>query len=452
MDWSQLLSDRRFTGSLTGKAPAGESESISVFQKDAERILYSTAFRRLQGKTQVHPFPIFDYLRTRLTHTVEVAHVGRVIATDAAKVLQRKHSEINPIDCGDIVYSACLAHDLGNPPFGHVGEYAIQSWFEERSETDSCVKEVLDDPSQRNDFLHFDGNAQGFRIVTRLTGWRDRGGLQLSNAAIGAFSKYPYASIHSRDDKKKFGFMHEDRGYAEQVYEALGLIKRDDGRYCRHPLAFIVEAADDICYLTTDVEDAFRMNHISFTTATNILEKICRKGGKMGRYEQLNEHEEQDQIAYLRSGAISALMEAAVENFVQQADEMLKGNFSGSLVETPEFTGYIAEIRDLCRKKIYTERRKVETEAAGIDVVMTLMNNFGSMISKLKTSGESKLNVKEAHYFNLFPDYTRGKLLSATPYQCYLYLTDYVSGMTDRYALDLYSKITGVSPSIGKMG
>ncbi|MFY9827700.1 MAG: dNTP triphosphohydrolase [Rhodoplanes sp.] len=257
---------------------------ISVFQKDAQRIIYSTQFRRLQGKTQVHPFPVYDYLRTRLTHTIEVGNVGRIIANQIEKELARQ-GDLEYASCfGDITYAACLAHDLGNPPFGHVGEYAIQCWFSEMQTKSSIVAEVLSDEGAKNDFLHFDGNAQGFRILTRLAGSRDEGGLRLANATIASFCKYPYSSKYSTASKKKFGFYLEESSYADQIFQSLGMIKDGTAVYKRHPFAFITEAADDICYLTTDIDDAVRTGHVSFNTAEPLLVDICKKGDFLGRY------------------------------------------------------------------------------------------------------------------------------------------------------------------------
>lgn len=454
MEWEGLLSSRRFSGvTLEPIAPDVLEPHISVFQKDAERIIYSTPFRRLQGKTQVHPLPVYDYLRTRLTHTIEVANVGRIIANEIGKNFQNKNKYCDPIVFGDIVYAACLAHDVGNPPFGHVGEYAIQTWFREQRELkNEVVSDVLANNSYKNDFLHFDGNAQGFRILTRLTGWRHMGGLRLAHATMGAFSKYPYGSDLSSEEKKKFGFMHAERAFAEGIFDDLGISKLKSGKYARHPFAFIVEAADDICYLTTDIEDAFRTKHLAFITAENQLRNIAKKGRFADRYGELNDSEEQDKIAYLRSGAVSALIIAAVNEFINNEESFLDGSRTAPLVETPEYKPHIDAIRNLCENNIYKERRKIETESAGVHIVLHLLNCFGGMICRYRELGdEKKLNIRDQHYLYIMPDYARERLKTANRYDSLLILVDFISGMTDRYALDLFAKISGTSPTIGRM-
>jgi dGTPase len=229
MDWKALMSSERYTANAPYEPP--KNRPMTQFQLDAEKIIYTSVFRRLQGKTQVYPLPIYDYLRTRLTHTNEVAFVGKVIARNIGKRLDKGDlGDVEPEDLSDVVYAACLAHDLGNPPFGHIGEDAIRTWFSRRTpesgstEGRLCPQEfttVLSDPRRKNDFMHFDGNAQGFRIMTRLSSWRDEGGMRLTYALLGAFSKYPFSSERSEPDKKKFGFMKDDETAADKIFTAL---------------------------------------------------------------------------------------------------------------------------------------------------------------------------------------------------------------------------------------
>ena len=451
MKWPSLLSQKRFSGSHVNNVESDHRATLSEFQRDAEHILYSTAFRRLQGKTQVHPFPVFDYLRTRLTHTIEVAYVGRAIALAAARLLQKNDETIVVEDFGDIAQAACLAHDLGNPPFGHVGEYAIQTWFEENREKNPVIKAVLDEASFKSDFLNFDGNAQGFRIITRLAGRRDSGGLQLTYATIAASAKYPFHSSGHPSGKKKFGFMYADRDSAKSIFEGTGLIKLAEYRYARHPIAYIAEAADDICYLTTDIEDAFRMKHITFTTAEEHLIGICRAGNTLGLYDSLREEEAQDRIAYLRSRAVLALIDSAVDTFVKGIDTILEGKPFHALIENKVYKALVKKIRNVCEAEIYQQERKLETESAGINVIMHLMDSFGTMVTNLSNSSHDKLNVRDAHFYNLLPKDVRRRLDDGTDYERCVALVDYISGMTDRYALDLFNKIAGVSPAIGRM-
>jgi dGTPase len=448
MEWAKLLNACRYSSGIT--APTPES-SASAFREDAARILYSTPFRRLQGKTQVHPLPRFDYLRTRLTHTIEVAHVGRMIATECArKLIDMEQRDIDPIVFGDIVYSACLAHDVGNPPFGHIGEYAIQTWFEKKlSENFPVLIDTLKDDNFRNDFLHFDGNAQGFRILTRLSGWRTSGGLQLTYATLGAFSKYPYASKLST--KKKFGYMHEDSEAARKTFSSLGLIL-DHGKYCRHPLAFIVEAADDICYLTTDIEDACRLKLVNFPAAETLLRIIAETGGHIPKYNELSTASPEDRIAYLRAGAVSSLADAAVKCFSENINPILEARFTEPLVARSKYKNNVEDIRSECNKTIYKSEAKLSVEAAGFNMIMQLMDLFGSMIEQfIVKKGASDLDMRSDGLFYLLPLELRECLQPADPYASFLVLVDFVSGMTDRYVLDIYQRLTGTSVSLGRM-
>jgi len=447
MEWGSLLTKER---SLSGDVGTIKGNDPLAFQKDAQRILYSSPFRRLQGKTQVHPLPKFDYLRTRLTHSLEVAHVGKLIASECGEAMSQSGStEISPTDLSDIVYAACLAHDVGNPPFGHIGEFAIQTWFA-RCELKS-VKTIKDDSSTRKqDFLFFDGNAQGFRVLTRLSGWRDDGGLQLSYATLGAFSKYPFSSKLASSDKRKFGYMSDDHEIAEKVFGGLGLIK-DGERYCRHPLAFIVEAADDICYLTTDIEDAYRVDLLQFPSAESLLRDIAETGGKVGRYQELNNAPQQDRVAYLRSRAILALVDACVKCFSEKKDSILEGKFNSDLLSISKYNKNVSEIKFACEKTIYKEENKLRTEAAGYNMIMVLMDMFGGMIDQYVQNGLDKLDMRNTALHDLLPEEFRIRLCKGDPYRSFLVLVDYISGMTDRFVLDTYQRLTGSSVVLGKM-
>ena len=408
MDWDQLLSEHRYDPtSRDGPASKHGSSPMSGFQEDANRIIHSTPFRRLQGKTQVHPFPTYDYLRTRLTHTSEVAHVGRVIATAALK----DHIP-NPGIVGDVVYAACLAHDLGNPPFGHIGEHAIHTWFQKLQETERFRPLFVD--KRFSDFLNFDGNAQGFRILTRLTGWRGRGGLQLSYATLGAFSKYPYSSGYIQQTakkKKKFGFLYQDKSAASKIYTALGMMAKEpkahdtELAFERHPLAYIVEAADDICYLTTDIEDAGRMDLLDFDECEKLLRNIAEARRHMPRYNQIPKAKEytQDRLKYLRAAAASAMIDAAIECFQERQGDILRGGFRQNLLDATNFAGSIKAIRDACEKTIYTERKKLQLEAAGFSIIIAIMDLYGLMLLQLVEGGEESLDMRERGLYQLLP-------------------------------------------------
>jgi dGTPase len=463
MTWEKLLSGRRYR-----EAPSTvENSEVNVFQEDASRILNSTPFRRLQGKTQVHPFPPFDYLRTRLTHSIEVAHVGRVIATGAMRQLPRLPKKFKASMAGDIVSAACLAHDLGNPPFGHIGEYAIQTWFARLNEVKhpseeiaDLVAELLADP-RTDDFRNFDGNAQGFRILTRLTGWRDRGGLQLSNATMGAFAKYPRSS-RKAGKKRKFGYFSDDKSAATSIYGALEMlqipeydadrqpIEPRDPAYRRHPFAYIVEAADDISYLTSDIEDAGRMKLLSFDDCEQLLRSIADTKGHLPRYTEIPRANAQDRLKYLRAAAVSTLIDRAVECFCDREEDLLSGGFGENLFNATGFASDVAAIRRACEESIYNEGGKLQLEAAGFDIIMKVMDLYGGMMLQYVADPE-KLDLRERGLFALLPPDSKEMLIGADVYKAMLVLVDYVSGMTDRFIPDLYQKLTGTNPTIGRM-
>ena len=258
MDWTQLLSNKRF-----GKTSASQvTPSRSPFHQDYDRVVFSSAFRRLQDKTQVFPLAKSDYVRTRLTHSLEASCVGRSLGMEVGLRLKRLPKGVDTSGLGMIVSTACLAHDIGNPPFGHAGEQAISQWFRDKGKEFLCPLTE----QQKRDFLNFEGNAQGFRILTRLQHPGNNGGLQLTYATLSAFSKYPTSSIavskengNSSVARKKHGFFAADKQAFSQVAKTVGLIPSDrEESWCRHPLAFLVEAADDICYSIIDLEDGVR--------------------------------------------------------------------------------------------------------------------------------------------------------------------------------------------------
>jgi dGTPase len=447
MQWDKLLSKKRYFGPVEGEIEI--SRPVSEFQLDAERILYTSSFRRLQGKTQVYPLPIYDYLRTRLTHTNEVSFVGKVIARNVANGLRDFNPEWQQ-DVVDIVYAACLAHDLGNPPFGHIGEDAIQTWFRRQIENNSSFKKVLEKEEQKSDFLSFDGNAQSFRIATRLSSHRERGGMRLSYATLGAFSKYPWGSAKADKDKKKFGYMYADRGAAEEIYDALGM--KVDDKHERHPLAYIVEAADDVSYLTTDIDDAHRMKRINLEFAEGLLLPICKIGGYANAYEPVMAMEEQDRVSFLRSCASAALIKGVIAAFKKNEDGIMNGTFQGNLIQASDFAVHAKTIREACTDKIYTEPNKIQIEAAGFHIILKLMDIFGEMIANLHSVGEeNKLDRKDKNLIMLLPKESRLEIRPMDMYKNMLILVDYISGMTDRFALDLHQRLTGTSPALGRM-
>ena len=406
-------------------------------------------------------------MRTRLTHSYEVANIGRIIgAAIGSFVKQRDPGDVSnnltAEDFGEVVSAACLAHDIGNPPFGHIGEFAIRSWFRHNLEEETCeklCKLAADKPEMAEDFLWFDGNAQGFRILTKLQGWRHKGGLQLTYATLGTLCKYPVISSASTDagyKRGKFSFMSSATDVAKKVFTGLG-IQREPGAkviYARHPLSFLMEAADDIAYLTTDVEDGFKAQLISFENARKLLKPIGEAKNHLPRYGEIKaKKNKQDKIAYLRAGAISSLMELTIEEFIKQYDEIMAGEQSNSLLESADIGSRCARIRSHCEKHLYTGQQKIRKEAAGYSVIFGLLDLFGGMFSRLlKADGRlSELNMIDQNLFNLLPEDDGFENLGHSTYETYAYLVDYVSGMTDQFALELFQKLSGHSPTMTRM-
>ncbi len=435
MDWRRLMSPRRLTGEA-GRAETYE-EVRSPFQKDADRVIYSAAFRRLQDKTQVYPFPGSDFVRTRLTHSLEVASVGRSLGTYIGRHVLARHGPLEPAgyrlsqeDFGEAVAAACLAHDIGNPPFGHAGEDAIRHWF--RNEGAAALEGVT--PAERLDLENFEGNAQGFRILTRLQAWRERGGLRLSVATLGAFSKYPNAAAGQR----KFGFFQDDAETFAAVADALGLAPRGDATaaWCRHPLAFLAEAADDICYNVVDLEDGAKAGKIKFNEAEELLRAVS--GSELPHYHDLNE--EMDRLGYLRAKSIGALVEDAKQVFLDNEADILDGRIEGGLLDRVPSRATLEQIGVLCDERLFNDPAKLESELGGFEVVRGLMQIFGEALMAYQARGREHLPPRYRRLLRILPEAP-----AASHYGRLLRLTDYVSGMTDRFAVGRFRRLKGLS-------
>ena len=343
MIWPQLLCDGRLN-----RPGAEKPKGRSRFQQDLDRIVFSAAFRRLAHKTQVHPLAQNDHVHTRLTHSIEVASVGRSLGTIVGAHVAPKldDPQISSDTFGYIVQAACLAHDIGNPPFGHSGEDAISEWFLDYFKGLGDGKSGLEQ-WQETDFLNFDGNAQGFRMLTQLENHKWNGGLQLTYAVLGAYSKYTQSSKkHPLPSSpyigcNKIGFFHSEEDYFESVARAVGLICRDN-YWCRHPLAFLVEAADDICYSVIDIEDGFRLKYLDFSAAREILAPIA--GDNITLTQGMNPDEK---IAKYRAVAIGELTESVAKAFLENESCLLDGTFNDDLISR---TPYQAEIERACMK------------------------------------------------------------------------------------------------------
>ncbi|BDV33948.1 dGTP triphosphohydrolase [Methylocystis iwaonis] len=423
MDWAQLLSEARF------KAPRQAEGQRSPFQRDADRIIFSAAFRRLQDKTQVHPFPDSDYVRRRLTHSLEVSSVGRSLGTHLGYFLLRSDRTLSPtlpFDLGQIVANACLAHDIGNPPFGHAGEKAIGSWF--KDELPSGLKKDLSE-QQRNDLEKFEGNAQGFRLLTRLQDFRDEGGIRLTYATLATFTKYPTTSIETETNgyigAKKHGFFSDDVPYFADIADTVGLPMYARG-WRRHPLVFLMEAADDICYRVIDVEDAFKLGRLSFREAEELL------GAIVPSYARSDQWGEDDTISWLRAKAIGALIEQVRESVESNLPALMSGDFSEPLIDCISAASAVETAYAAVKKHVFGWDRIVSAEIAGAQMITDVLQKLVFAIEAPGSYRNAMLLKIVPHYDDAAPTYT--KILA---------VTDFLAGMTDTYLRRIHGRVTG---------
>lgn len=440
MTWRTLLSAKR-KGQRNGVAA---EVSRSAFEQDYDRIIFSHPFRRLQDKTQVHPLPEHDFVHTRLTHSLEVSSVGRSLGKRAGEAILERHpelkSEFTLYDFGSIVAAAALAHDLGNPPFGHAGEDAISDFFLHHPGGQRFQSQVTE--KEWSDLTHFEGNAQGFRLLNK-----EQYGLRLTYASLGAFTKYPCPSHfperdRSRKSQKKFGFFQSEKEAFTDVAGDLGLIQTHEASWCRHPLAFLVEAADDICYSIIDLEDGCRLGLVSFDDTVELLSGILRS--KLDREKLADKRNLNEKLGILRAMAIGELIDACTEVFLEHESEMIDGKFDQALTDLSKFAGPLKEISRVSIEAIYHARHVVEIEASGHQVLPGLMEEFTEAGLHLLQGRHSR----KYHNLSLLLPADIASSITSTDDNAYGMLRsiiDFVSGLTDRHALSLYRKIKGIS-------
>ncbi|MDR2389088.1 MAG: dNTP triphosphohydrolase [Tannerellaceae bacterium] len=433
MNWNQLLSGKR----LGMEEYAERRHERSEFQRDYDRLIFSSPFRRLQNKTQVFPLPGSIFVHNRLTHSLEVSCVGRSLGHNVAKELMRKYPDphIHFPEMGSIVSAACLAHDMGNPPFGHSGERAISAYFSEGNGK-SLREKVCEEGQRWEDFMHFEGNANTMRLLTHRFVGRRKGGLALTYSTLASVVKYPYGSIFSPNGK--FGFFQTEEATYRQIAEELG-IKPVFGGFARHPLVYLVEAADDICYQIMDIEDACKLRILTVGETQELLLNFFR-GARRERTLSIMEKvdDTNEQIAYLRSGVIGILVEECSRVFLEQEGRILEGEFEGPLmhgIDAPLHAAYMDCSNMACRK-IYCAREVLDVELAGYRIFSRLIDILTEAVMTPGHAYSRLLLQRIPEQYDTRAPGAYGKI------QCVL---DYISGMTDVYALDLYRKITGMS-------
>ncbi|MFC6592080.1 dGTP triphosphohydrolase [Deinococcus lacus] len=464
--WNQLLSHKRLHGSPHEERPLHSPDTgRSEFDADYGRLIFSSAFRRLQDKTQVFPLAKSDYTRTRLTHSLEVANVGRGLGKTFGRLLSERGelpAHLSPEDIGTLVSVACLAHDIGNPPFGHSGESAIQEWAGRHAQ---ALRGELTE-AEYGDIARFEGNAQSFRIMARLWDRERPGGARLTLASYGALLKYPQGSAHERVKadcaRKKFNYVQADAELAETVRGGLGLTLHEEGRFARHPLVYLMEAADDICYRVVDLEDAEEAGLISRERLAELLKPLLPDYLQGKSPEELGRRS----ISELRAGAIGTLMAAAMQVAAAHLDELREGTYPHALIDavqevSPEYSAAFEALGAEAKSKVYTDERVLQVEFAGFKVIGGLLDEFLEALpptlsdtEKLSASGEKLLKLFPRKYLMVRPDAAFRQQVAdlpatdavrlLTPYERVLAMTDYVSGMTDSYALNLWRVLTGV--------
>ncbi|MDX1606091.1 MAG: deoxyguanosinetriphosphate triphosphohydrolase [Candidatus Competibacterales bacterium] len=435
--WSRLLSRVRLGRDEQPRADTARTD----FQRDFDRIVFSSAFRRLQDKTQVFPLAQNDYVRTRLTHSLEASSVGRTLGTRVGEVLIRRYAldDVYPQDFGAVVAAACLAHDIGNPPFGHAGEDAIRSWFHESGLGRDVLARLA--PAERRDLAAFEGNAQGFRLLTRLQSAANAGGLQLTCATLGAFSKYPCDSGAEATGFRKFGYFQAERELFAQLAARLNLLQVSDGAWRRHPLAYLVEAADDICYRIVDIEDAHRLRQLDYPEARALLLPLAGGAAVADRLEAIATPKER--IEFLRAKAIGAMVDEACHCFLAHEPDLLAGDFEGELLDRIPSADALRTLRERAEERVYVARPVVEIGAAGFGVLAALMEGFVAAVDDVAARGTGA-TPRNRMLSRLIPaQFLAGE--GASLYEHVLGVTDFVSGMTDSYAVALYRKLQGIS-------
>ena len=444
MNWEQLLSLKR-QGDTSKRLRKEQDDTRLGFEVDYDRIIFSAAFRSLQDKTQVIPLSKTDFVHTRLTHSLEVSVVGRSIGRLVGKKIIEKYPNLKEVhgfhmnDFGAIVAAASLAHDIGNPPFGHSGEKAIGEYFSIGN--GKQYKEHLTD-KQWQDLIDFEGNANGFSV---LTGSRPgiEGGLRISYATLGTFMKYPKESLPKKPTKniadKKYGFFQSDKVFFQEVAEELGLISNKTGKdigFERHPLAYLVEAADDICYTIIDFEDGINLGLVSEDYALEYLIKLVKDTIDTAKYKTLITRE--DRISYLRALAIGNLISDAVRVFIENEEAILGGNFPHALTDKSKYKAQMDDIIKLSVKRIYQSREVIDKEIKGYQIINTLLDKF---INAYNNQYEGKATSYDKLLLQILPE--KHHQDKEHLYDRLLHICHFISLLTDGNALLYYQNIVG---------
>ena len=441
MNWQQLISNKRLGQEYKHSE---RHDDRTEFKRDYDRLIFSAPFRRLQNKTQVFPLPGSVFVHNRLTHSLEVASVGMSLGDDVATKLIQKHPELKETlfaEIGQIVATACLAHDMGNPPFGHSGEKAIQTYF-----TEGLGRDLQREVNHQfwDDITHFEGNANAFRLLTHQFKGRRVGGFVMTYSTLASIVKYPYSSS-APSKKGKFGFFNEEKDLYRRISDELGISCTSEPgealRYARHPLVYLVEAADDICYEVMDIEDAHKLKILSYEETSQLMLSFFEKETQDKILQRILDEEltdDNEKIVYMRACVIGKLENECVKAFVNHEEEILNGTFEGSLVD------HISDLQreaynncaSLSVKRIYKSRPVLDVELSGYKIMETLMGHFIEAARHPERFYSKQLISRVSSQYDIDSPNLETRLMA---------VIDYISGMTDVYALDVYQKICGIS-------
>lgn len=440
MNWPQLLSAARF--GEENRESHGNEFGRTPFDKDYDRIIFSPAFRRLDRKTQVHPLVGNDLVHSRLTHSLEVGCVGRSLGTRVGHAIAHSlPAGLNANDVGSLVQAACLAHDIGNPPFGHTGEDAIRHWF--RDPENAHFLEGLS-PLEKADLQTFEGNAQGFRLVTQVVSHREQGGMRLTYGTLGAFLKYPWTVDYVQQGQaKKFGCYQTELSILRQVAEQLGLIELKENCWARHPLVYLLEAADDICYGIIDLEDGIEMGLLGYQEVEDLLTPVL-----VGKYDLNAELDHVDtarrRLQILRGMVMEVLVTDISEAFIKHEQQLLRGELAGDLIDycSAPVREVVANAKIVARQKIFRDYRKLTVEIGSYSTLGILLEAMLSAVRERVLDGEA--TFRNQRVLELLGHSTpQGDW---TLYQAYMKAIDFISGMTDNYAAQIARQFSGYQP------
>ncbi|BCE00439.1 deoxyguanosinetriphosphate triphosphohydrolase [Marinicellulosiphila megalodicopiae] len=431
MTWKKLLIQERFFLDQDS-----QNESFrSQFHKDQDRVVFSTAFRKLAGKTQVHPLSTSDRIHNRLLHSLEVGSVGRSLGVQVGFHIKDDLPEnISPDDIGVIVQNACYVHDIGNPPFGHAGEYAIQDWTRQHPEFFDMLS-----ANEMDDLKNFEGNAQGFRLLIQTENHFNEGGLRLTYPTLACSLKYPW-TYNKKPKNKKFAVYHSEQRQLDTLMFRLGIYKKTNGQYSRYPLSYLMEAADDICYALMDLEDAVTLNILTFKEVADIFQSI--HGQHFFDFESPSVGDGK-QLSALRGKVIDVLIDQVAKTFAENLDEILTGELDGDIFgHCPEHIKQgMYKAKELARTKVFISSKKTQVEIAAYTVLSTLLSLFVSAGFELyEKQNVERLSYRAQRALQLMEDEAPQAGWSA--YKIYLRMYDFIASMTDQHASTLAKQIS----------